>query len=257
MSLTTIRTYGWLTGTSQVRNIGTYGWFAVGGPPPVFPTPVSFAFQVPLAYRGIILQNFSVPVEINSDVTLVTSEKSTPIERLSSLLITDVVSSDFLAQFSRTRKIAVGNTKQINQFNLSPTEYLQALTADRIVPVENKSDAIIVTSEKSIPIGHLLYLSDQEKVAVEYGGITVAVSAAKMIPVEHLKNVVLFPSIPIEEMDTPKAWYLDERGVLWILDARTTNWLLAARERDWTIPGRIKDWILDGRSIAWIIEERD
>jgi hypothetical protein len=230
MSLTTIRTYGWLTGTTtQVRSIGTYGWFAVGGPPPVFPTPVSFAFQIPLAYRGPILQNFSAPIEVNSEVTLITSEKSTPIEKLSSLLITNNVSTDFISQFSKTRKIAI----------------------------ENKSDAIAITIQRSIPIGHLLYLSDEERIDIEYGGVTVAVSSSKLVPVEYLRNVVIFPSTPIEEMDTPKAWYLDERGVLWVLDARTTNWILAARERNWTIPARLRDWILENRGISWIIEERD
>lgn len=267
MSLTTIRTYGWLTGTSpQVRNIGTYGWFAADGPPPVFPTQVSFAFRVPLAFRGNLLRNFSIPVEVNSDVTLITSEKSTPIERISAILVTDTISNDFLTQFSKTRNIAISNTRQINQLNLSPTAYLQVLATNKVVPIENKSDAVIITSEKSIPIGYLLYLDNQEKLEIEYGGITVAVSSSKLIPVEHLQNVVLVPEIPIGSLDYPLIWYLDERSVLWTLDARSirwlvdnlsTEWILDSRSKNWIIPSDITDWILSEKYTNWVMNIRD
>jgi hypothetical protein len=226
MSLTTIRTFGWLTGTAKnIRDIGTYGWFAVGGAPPVFPVGISSVFQVPAEYLAHILSSITVPVETNSEVVLITSEKSTPIESLSEIILTNNISSDFIGQFEKTRKIIIENT--------------QGLARTR-----------------KIPAGNLLYLSDTERSLIEYGGITEYFSSTKLVPIEYLTNVVIYPSFPVEGLDYPLMWYLDERGVLWHLDERTTQWIIANRDNTWTVPERFIQWIIEDCGLSWILEER-
>ena len=256
MSLTTVRTYGWLTGTTkQIRNISTYGWFAAGGPPPVFPVQISSIFQLPAEIISRFKDFSIIPIDIYAEVTAVVFEKSIPIERLSGLLIVDQVSPDILSQFDQVRTIRLSHKQEI----LLPKKYyidvLTGLSRDLSLAIENRSEAGILTNQYAIPIGYLLQLNNIQKPSFEWGGTTVQVVANRFIPIEYLKNILIVPSFGIEELDYPLMWYLDERGVLWLLDERTTRWLMEYRGIEWFEETRLKDWVLDLRGKYWTLED--
>lgn len=258
MSLTTIRTYGWLTGTTkQIRDISTYGWFAAGGPPPVFPVPIdAIIFKAPIELLSIIDNNIRFPVEIRSDVIVVDSRFSSPIEHITGLAVTSILSSDYISSLLFNNKTVIDNSLLIEKLGRIPFESLNSISSLNQHPIENRSESIIVLSNQSLPIGYLSYLSNiTSTIPIEFDGTTLYVTSNNTIPIELLSNIIILPSTPIEELDYPLAWYLDGRGVLWVLDARTCQWIMDQRHETWLQEMQIKDWVLQSRDIKWSLED--